>query len=83
MIQAGDLPSAIHGANGSAPVRGDNSAKILPMVELEKQTILKAVATLNGDKILAARGVKAEHRRGRRADRKPALGHRAIARQKL
>jgi len=55
VIQAGDLPSVIHGANGSAPVGGDNSAKILPMVELEKQTILNTIAQLNGDKLLAAR----------------------------
>ncbi|HLB87410.1 MAG TPA: sigma-54 dependent transcriptional regulator [Terriglobales bacterium] len=55
VIQAGDLPSVIHGANGSAPVGGDSSAKILPMVELEKQTILNTIAQLNGDKLLAAR----------------------------
>jgi len=55
VIQVGDLPSVIHGANGSAPVGGDGSTKILPMVELEKQTILNTIAQLNGDKLLAAR----------------------------
>ncbi len=55
MIQVGDLPSALHGANGHGPAGGDGSAKILPMVELEKQTILNTITQLNGDKLLAAR----------------------------
>ena len=29
--------------------------KIMPMAELEKQTIMSALAQLNGDKLLAAR----------------------------
>jgi DNA-binding NtrC family response regulator len=55
MIQVGDLPAALHGANGHAPGGGDSSAKILPMVELEKQTILDTISQLNGDKLQAAR----------------------------
>ncbi len=55
MIQVGDLPSAIHSANGSVPLGGEDPAKILPIVELEKQTILSTIAHLNGDKLLAAR----------------------------
>jgi DNA-binding NtrC family response regulator len=55
VIQVGDLPSVVHGTAASVPVGGDGSAKILPMVELEKQTILNTIAQLNGDKLLAAR----------------------------
>jgi DNA-binding NtrC family response regulator len=55
VIQVGDLPSAIHSANDSVPVGEAGSAKILPIVELEKQTILSTIAQLNGDKLQAAR----------------------------
>jgi len=54
VIQLNDLPSVLHGRAGIA-VPGDNSAKILPMSELEKQTILNTITQLNGDKLLAAR----------------------------
>jgi len=55
-IQLGDLPSPIHGGNGHvAAVEGNGSAKIIPMSELEKQTILNTITQLNGDKLLAAR----------------------------
>jgi two-component system response regulator HydG len=37
------------------PSGGDVSARIIPMADLEKQTILSAIAQLNGDKLLAAR----------------------------
>jgi two-component system response regulator HydG len=55
LIQVGDLPSAIHGAPSHVPTDGNGKAQILPMAELEKQTILSAIAQLNGDKLLAAR----------------------------
>ena len=55
VIQAGDLPSAIHGAPDSVPVGGDGRVKILPIAELEKQTILNTIMQLNGDKLMAAR----------------------------
>jgi len=55
MIQVSDLPSAIHSAPGTAPPNGDGQAKILPMAELERQTILNTIAQLNGDKLTAAR----------------------------
>ena len=55
MIQVGDLPSAIHGVPGHIATEGNGSSKILPMAELEKQTILGTIAQLNGDKLLAAR----------------------------
>ncbi len=54
VIEVGDLPSAIHGAHGSLPT-GSDSNKILPMAELEKQTILNTITQLNGDKLMAAR----------------------------
>jgi DNA-binding NtrC family response regulator len=54
VIHIADLPSAIHSA-GSTLLEGDGSSRILPMSELEKQTILGTIAQLNGDKLLAAR----------------------------
>jgi DNA-binding NtrC family response regulator len=56
MIHLGDLPAAIsqlQGANLSAAVGTAN--KITPMYELERQTVLNAIAQLNGDKLKAAR----------------------------
>ena len=40
-----------------APSNGDGNGhnKIVPMAELERQTILSAIAELNGDKLQAAR----------------------------
>ena len=56
MLHVGDLPPAVSNL-GTNEVPGDaNGAnKIIPMAELEKQTILNAIAQLNGDKLLAAR----------------------------
>ncbi len=54
VIQIADLPSSIHGV-GPAPSNGESSSKIVPMAELEKQTILSTITQLNGDKLLAAR----------------------------
>jgi len=55
MIQIGDLPNAIHGVPCRVATEANGSSKILPMAELEKQTILGTIAQLNGDKLLAAR----------------------------
>jgi two-component system response regulator HydG len=55
VIHVTDLPSAIHGLSPALPTDGNGKARILPMAELEKQTILSAIAQLNGDKLLAAR----------------------------
>jgi len=55
LIQIRDLPTDIHSARDAGSVSSDISAKIIPMAELEKQTILGTVAQLNGDKLLAAR----------------------------
>jgi DNA-binding NtrC family response regulator len=54
VINSGDLPSAIHSVSHT-PENGNGSSKILPMAELEKQTILSTITHLNGDKLLAAR----------------------------
>jgi two-component system response regulator HydG len=57
MIHIPDLPPAIARTVIVAPVNGNGNGqnKIVPMAELEKQTILKAIAELNGDKLQAAR----------------------------
>ena len=54
IIQVRDLPTDIHSAR-DVSVGAETSLKIIPMAELEKQTILGTVAQLNGDKLLAAR----------------------------
>jgi two-component system response regulator HydG len=57
LIQPSDLPGEI--ANLPAPAsstgNGNGHTKIIPMAELEKQTIINAIAELNGDKLQAAR----------------------------
>ena len=56
MIQVADLPSSIHSAPGTIPIGVEGTTtKILPMAQLEKQTILNTITQLNGDKLLAAR----------------------------
>jgi two-component system response regulator HydG len=55
MIHVCDLPSSIHGVGGAEPRNGDGSSKILPIAEMERQSILTTIAQLNGDKLLAAR----------------------------
>jgi DNA-binding NtrC family response regulator len=55
LLQVADLPTSIHSVPGTLPAGADNSAKIVPMAELEKQTILNAITHLNGDKLQAAR----------------------------
>ena len=55
VIQVTDLPGAIYGGNGHAVDDGSASAKIIPISELEKKTILNTITQLNGDKLLAAR----------------------------
>jgi two-component system response regulator HydG len=55
MVHVADLPTSIHSVPGSMSAGADGSAKIVPMADLEKQTILNAITQLNGDKLLAAR----------------------------
>ncbi|HEY7095307.1 MAG TPA: sigma-54 dependent transcriptional regulator [Terriglobales bacterium] len=55
VVHVGDLPTSIHSVPGTAVPAAETSAKIIPMAELEKQTILNTITQLNGDKLLAAR----------------------------
>ncbi|SRR5579872_48383 len=55
VLLASDLPSSMTGGNGCTTASGNGSSKILPMSELEKQTILNTILQVNGDKLLAAR----------------------------
>jgi two-component system response regulator HydG len=55
VIHAADLPSGIHSVAGTAPAGGNGAAKIVPIADLEKQTILNTIGQLDGDKLLAAR----------------------------
>ncbi len=54
MIHAVDLPSSITGAPARL-VPDAPESRIIPLVDLEKQTILSAIAQVNGDKLMAAR----------------------------
>ena len=59
LIHVTDLPREIpnlpilEGSNGNG--NGNGHGKIIPMAELERQTILSAITELNGDKLQAAR----------------------------
>jgi two-component system response regulator HydG len=56
LIHITDLPTEIANLpRPEAPIRNGHAGKIIPIAELEKQTILSAVAELNGDKLQAAR----------------------------
>ena len=55
LMQLRDLPTYIHGMPAEQPGSVRVQRKITPMAELEKQTIMSALAQLNGDKLLAAR----------------------------
>jgi len=55
MIHVSDLPSVIHSARGLPISAGDMSSRIMPMSELERNTILNTISQLNGDKLLAAK----------------------------
>jgi transcriptional regulator of acetoin/glycerol metabolism len=52
-----DLPREIANVPLPEPVNGNGNGngRIIPIAELEKQTILKAIMELNGDKMQAAR----------------------------
>ncbi len=54
IINTVDLPSAITGASPRIAAAMPES-RILPMVELERQTILNTIAQLDGDKLMAAK----------------------------
>src|ERR1700722_6121128 len=61
LIHVRDLPPAIASraiimpGDGNGNGNGNGHHKIVPMAELEKHTILSAIAELNGDKLQAAR----------------------------
>ncbi len=54
VIHTVDLPSSITGAPTQLMAHAPET-RILPMADLEKQTILGTIAQLNGDKLMAAR----------------------------
>ena len=54
VIHVPDLPSSITGAPAQA-VNRHVEARIQPIADLEKQTILGTIAQLNGDKLMAAK----------------------------
>jgi len=49
-----DLPSPIRSAQ-QPPASSDAKDKIIPMLEMEKRTILGTIEQLNGDKLMAAK----------------------------
>jgi two-component system response regulator HydG len=51
--EIGNLPVVQSAGNGNG--NGNGHSKIIPIAELEKQTILRAIMELNGDKLQAAR----------------------------
>lgn len=55
VINIADLPSSISDGQSKLARGESGAAKIIPMAELEKQTILGTIEQLHGDKLLAAR----------------------------
>jgi two-component system response regulator HydG len=54
IIHTVDLPSSITGAPARL-VSETAQGRVVPLADLEKQSILGAIAQLNGDKLMAAR----------------------------
>jgi two-component system response regulator HydG len=54
IIHVRDLPTGFYSAPGTSLAR-EGCAKIIPMADLEKATILSTITQLNGDKLQAAR----------------------------
>ena len=54
-LQVRDLPTQIYGTPLDLMGVSQPSNGIVPIAELEKQTILNALAQVNGDKLMAAR----------------------------
>jgi DNA-binding NtrC family response regulator len=54
-LQVRDLPTQLYGAPAELMAMSQPNNGIVPMAELEKQTILNALTQVNGDKMLAAR----------------------------
>ncbi len=55
MLHVADLPTPIQNAQVRTAVGGSGGPKIIPIADLERQTILATIDQLNGDKLLAAK----------------------------
>ena len=58
VIHLSDLPSSVSYTHKGLAAGEAGKPKIIPMAELERQTILSAIEQLNGDKLMAARLLK-------------------------
>jgi DNA-binding NtrC family response regulator len=54
-LQVRDLPTQIHSAPKELTSIPSSNSGIVPLADMEKQTILNALAQVNGDKMMAAR----------------------------
>ncbi len=55
VLHIADMPTALQNAQSPVQLGDSGDGKILPIAELERQTILSAIEQLNGDKLLAAK----------------------------
>jgi len=55
VLNAADLPAHIRASSALRVTNGGKQGKIVPLAEVEKQTILEALEQLNGDKLMTAR----------------------------
>lgn len=55
VIQPSDLPSPVQNVHHHIPPEAADGPRIVPIAEIEKQTILRTIDQLKGDKLLAAR----------------------------
>ncbi len=55
VLNAGDLPAHIRASSTLRVTNGGKQGRIVPLAEVEKQTILEALEQLNGDKLMTAR----------------------------
>jgi two-component system response regulator HydG len=55
MLQPADLPSVLSSGSALSIGHGQPSDEVLPMSELERQAILRAIEQVHGDKLAAAR----------------------------
>jgi two-component system response regulator HydG len=54
-VQVRDLPTSVHSVRVDSPGSAAVQARIVPLEQVEKQTILGTIAQLNGDKLMAAK----------------------------
>ncbi len=55
LLNAADLPAHIRASSALRVTNGGKQGRIVPLAEVEKQTILEALDQLNGDKLMTAR----------------------------